>query len=126
MPLNRRPDRSSAHRLAVVATTILLAVTASFSPQAETPPFQTPLPMCYAPPSPETDGWPVAVSDSLGSTPGTAVTFSAASLLANDSGTSIALASVDQVTYGGGRITGTGPFTYTPGAALPGHRCLQL
>src|SRR5438445_9979238 len=114
MESNRRPDTSSARRLAAVAATILLAVTASFSPQAQTPPFLTPLPMCSAPPSPGTDGWPVAVADSLGSTPGTPVTFSGASLLSNDRGVSLTLTGVDAVGSNGGQITRAGPYTYPP------------
>jgi beta-lactam-binding protein with PASTA domain len=115
MQLNRRPDNSSTHRLAALATAVLLGVTAlPFPSQAQTPPFQTPLPMCYAPPSPGTDGWPVAVADSLGSTPGTPATFSAASLLSNDTGAAIVLSSINQVSSNAGRITGTDPFVYTP------------
>jgi beta-lactam-binding protein with PASTA domain len=120
MQLNRRPNRFSAHRLAAVATTILLAVAAPFSPQAQTPPFPTPLPMCAAPPSPQTDGWPVAAADSLGSTPGTPVTFSGASLLSNDTGVSLTLTGVDAVGSNGGSITGAGPFTYTPATLFMG------
>src|SRR5256885_4199413 len=111
MQLNRWPHRSSAHRLAAVAATVLLAAAASFSPHAQAPPFPTPLPMCYAYPSPQTDGWPVAVSDSLGSTPGIPVSFSAASLLSNDRGTSLTVTGVDAIGSNGGRITGSDPYT---------------
>ena len=120
MELNRRPDRSSAHRLAAVAATILLAVTASFSPQAQTPPFLTPLPMCSAPPSPGTDGWPVAAPDSLGSTPGTPVTFSGASLLSNDTGVSLTMTAIDAIGSNGGSITGADPYTYAPAPLFVG------
>src|SRR3979490_551096 len=84
MQLNLRSVRFSAHRLAAVATTVVLAVaTAPGSSQAQTLPFPT-QPVCYAPPAPQLDGWPIAVTDSLGSTAGVAMTFSAASLLSND------------------------------------------
>jgi hypothetical protein len=120
MQLNLRPVRLSAHQLAALVTAVALGVTAvpAWS-QAQTPPFPA-LPVCAAPPSPQTDGWPVAVADSLTSTGGVAVTFSAASLLSNDRGTSIAFTSVDQVSTNGGRITGAGPFTYSPPAQFVG------
>src|SRR5947209_1136385 len=102
MRLNRLPDRAPAHRLAAVATTICLAVMASLSPRAQTLPFQLPLPACYVPPSPGTDRWPVAVNDDLGSTPEMPVTFSRATLVANDTGTSLTVSSVDATTANGG------------------------
>src|SRR5260221_8847113 len=121
MQLTLRPVRCSAHRLAALATSVVLAVAALPSrTQAQSPPFLTPLPACYAPPSPETDGWPVANDDSLGATPAMPVTFSAASILANDTGASIALSGVDAVSTQGGRIAGVDPFTYTPGPRFVG------
>src|SRR3954469_6029781 len=90
MHQNRRPERSTARRMTALATTVLLGViTAPRSFQAQAPPFPTPLPMCYAPPSPDTDAWPVAAADSLGNTAGSAVSFAGATLLANDRGTSL-------------------------------------
>jgi len=121
MPLTLRPVRFSARRLAALVTGVLLAVTAASSrTRAQSPPFPTPLPACFVPPSPATDGWPVTNEDSLGSTAAMPVTFSGASLLANDTGASIALSGIDQVSTSGGRITGTDPFTYTPPALFVG------
>jgi beta-lactam-binding protein with PASTA domain len=119
MQLNFQSVRSSAHRLAALAAIVLLgSATGSVSAQTQ-PPF--PLqPVCSAPPAPEMDGWPVAVTDSLGSTAGVALTFPAASLLSNDRGNSIAFSSLDSLSTNGGRITGTGPFTYTPAALFTG------
>ena len=120
MQMNLRPTRFSARRLAVLATTIVVgAMTSGASSQTQNPPFPT-QPVCYAPPSPGSDGWPVAGPDSLGSTPGIPVTFDAATLLSNDTGTGIAVASVDQISTNGGRITGTGPYIYTPAPTFRG------
>jgi beta-lactam-binding protein with PASTA domain len=122
MHLNRRPEKLRAQRLAALATAVLLgSAAAPFSLHAQTtPPFLSALPGCYVPPSPATDGWPVAGEDSLGSTPAMPVTFSAASLLANDRGTTLAVTSVDPLTSNGGRIIGTDPFVYTPAAGFLG------
>jgi beta-lactam-binding protein with PASTA domain len=115
MYLNRRPNQSSARKMAAFVMALLLgALGAPFAVEAQGPPFATPLPMCYAPPSPETDGWPVAVADDLGSTPAAPVTFSRAELLSNDVGTSLTVSSVDAVTSNGGHVTGTDPLTYSP------------
>jgi beta-lactam-binding protein with PASTA domain len=117
MQLNRRFERLSTRRLPAFATAVLLGVAAASFPAAAqtTPPqFQTTVPACFVPPSPATDGWPVAADDSLGSTPAMPVTFSAAALLANDTGASLVVTSVDPITTNGGRITGAGPFVYTP------------
>src|SRR3954470_2884636 len=121
MQLNRRSHGSSTRPLAALSMAVLLAFrSAPFSLAAQSPPFLTPLPQCYAPPSPGTDGWPVAAPDSLGSTPGTPVTFSAAALVANDTGNTIALTSVDPLSTNGGRITGSDPFVYTPAPLFAG------
>ena len=48
------------------------------------------------------------------------MTFSAALLLANDTGAAIALSGIDAVSTQGGVITGTNPFTYTPPALFVG------
>jgi len=72
MRLNLRPVRCSVHRLAAFATAVVLGVaTASASSQIQTPPFPT-QPVCYAPPAPELDGWPVApvTGGSAGLSPG--------------------------------------------------------
>src|SRR4051794_17044334 len=113
MQLNCWSHRPSTRRLAAFAAAVLVAV-APFSVQAQTPSFLTDLPRCSVPPSPATDVWPTAGEDSLGSTAANPVTFPGAQLLANDTGTSIALSGIDQTSYAGGRISGTGPFTYTP------------
>ena len=116
MDLNRRPNPSSARGMAAWATALLVgALAVPFAVRAQTPPpFPTPLPMCYAPPSPATDGWPVAVADSLGSTPALPVTFARAALLSNDTGSSLTVTSVDAIGSDGGLITGTDPLTYSP------------
>src|SRR4051812_15554575 len=115
MYLNRRPNKSSALRIAAWSMAVLIgALVAPFVAQAQNPPFATPLPMCYAPPSPGTDGWPVAVLDDLGSTPAAPVTFSRAALASNDIGSSLTVTSVDTVTSNGGHVTGTDPLTYAP------------
>ena len=102
MHLNRWPNRSSASRVAAIVSVVLFGVAAiQLSVEAQAPPFLLPLPQCYAPPSPDTDTWPVAAHDSLGSTAGVAVTFSAASLLANDTGAGVVFSAVDQVTSPG-------------------------
>ncbi|HXI28219.1 MAG TPA: PASTA domain-containing protein, partial [Vicinamibacterales bacterium] len=122
MPFHSQSERAVIRRLGGFAAAALLGIVAvPFATHAQTPPqFQTSIPACYVPPSPQTDGWPVAAGDSLGSTPDVPMTFSAASLMANDSGSSIALSNVDRVTASGGRITGTGPFTYTPPVRFTG------
>src|SRR3954462_4816888 len=90
MHQNRRPERSTARRMTALPTTVLLGVMAApLSFQAQTPPFQTPLTMCYAPPSPAPDPWPFAFADSLGNTAGGAVTFAGSALLSNDRGASL-------------------------------------
>ena len=115
MYLNPRPNQFSARGMAPLVVALLVgALVAPFSVQAQAPPFPTPLPMCYVPPYPEGDGWPVAVGDDLGSTPQMPVTFPRAALMSNDTGTSLAVTSVDAIGSSGGRITGTDPLTYSP------------
>jgi beta-lactam-binding protein with PASTA domain len=119
MYLNRRPKQSSARGIAALGTALLVgALGVPFAVQAQDPPapFTTPLPMCYAPPGPDT--WPQAVIDTLGSTAGVPVAFSGAGLTANDSGASVSVRSVASSSSKGGTITGSGPYTYTP---LPGY-----
>jgi beta-lactam-binding protein with PASTA domain len=107
-------------RLTALATAVLVGVVAvPFSSHAQTSPFQAIVP-CYVPPSAATDTWPVAGEDTLGSTAGMAVTFAGASLLSNDHGAAIAVSNIDRVSYGGGRIAGADPFTYTPAAGFIG------
>src|ERR671925_732802 len=112
MSVNRRP-KPCAVPIAVAAATVFLAVlAASFVVHAQANPFQGQ--MCTAPPSPETDTWPVAATDSLGATVSvTPVTFTGAALLANDRGTALRVNAVALASANGGRITGTDPYTYT-------------
>ena len=115
MYLNRRPNQFSARGMAPLVMALLVgALVAPFSVQGQAPPFPTPLPMCYVPPYPGADGWPVAVGDDLGSTPAAPLTFPRAALMANDIGTTLVVTSVDAVTSNGGHITGTDPLTYSP------------
>src|SRR4051812_35499525 len=115
MYLNRRPNHTSTRGIAALVMAVLLgAPVAPRVLEAQAPPFTAPLPMCYAPPSPETDGWPVAVADDLGSTPAAPVTFARAVLSANDIGTGLVVTSVDAVTSNGGHVTGSDPLTYSP------------
>ena len=119
MYLNRRPNQSSARAWAALALTLFWSAVANpLSVRAQVPPFPTPLPACYATDSPDTDAWPRAVTDSIGTTAGAPITFSAASLLANDTGTGLTILNVGPDSSGGGTITGTGPYIYTPNTAF--------
>ena len=71
------------------------------------------------PPVPVGTAAPVATADAL-SFAGATLSFSAAQLLVNDTGTSISVVAVSPVSLGGGTVTGTGPFTFTPGAGFTG------
>jgi hypothetical protein len=48
------------------------------------------------------------------------VTFSAASLVGNDSGNAILLSGIDRASTNGGTIAGNGPYVYTPPAGFRG------
>ena len=121
MSLNRRPDQSFARAMAELATALLLGMLAApIAVHAQDPPFPTPLPQCYVQPSPDNDTWPKAVTDSLGATPGVPVTFAGATLLANDTGTSVTVLSVGPASSGGGTIAGTDPYTFTPAPGFTG------
>ena len=118
MHLNVRSVRFFAWRLTAVAMAAAMAATTVAS-QTQNPPF--PLqPACYVPPAPQADTWPVAAPDSLGATGGVAVTFSAASLVGNDSGNAILLSGIDRASTNGGTIAGNGPYVYTPPAGFRG------
>jgi len=69
------------------------------------------------PPPPAGTAAPVAAPDTL-AIAGTSLSFSAAQLLANDTGSTLSLIAVSPVSFGGGTITGTGPFVFTPGAGF--------
>jgi hypothetical protein len=121
MSVNRRPDQSFARAMAELATALLLGMLAApIAVHAQDPPFPTPLPQCYVQPSPDNDTWPKAVTDSLGATPGVPVTFAGATLLANDTGTSLTVLGVGPASSGGGTIAGTDPYTFTPAPGFAG------
>ncbi len=115
MPVCRARGTSVA-RVVVVAACLVAASAAS---------GQTPTsfggPACIAPPSPATDGWPVAATTNIGSTVSVRpVTFTAASLLANDKGTSLTVQAIAAITQNGGTVTGSDPFTYVARATFSG------
>ena len=69
------------------------------------------------PPVPAGTAAPVAAPDTL-TIIGTSLSFSAAQLTANDTGSTISLVAVSPASFAGGTITGTGPFVFTPGAGF--------
>jgi hypothetical protein len=76
------------------------------------------------PPAPA-NSMPVAHNDSLATTTGTPLSFTAAQLIANDSdpdGDTITVSSVAAATTAGGTVSGAaaGPWTYTPPASFTG------
>ena len=120
MSLNRRPNQSPVRWMSALAAALLVgALTAPIAMQAQAP-FVAPGSTCTAPPAPESDTWPKAGTDSLGSTAGAPVTFSAATLLANDTGASLTVRRVGPSSSAGGTITGSNPYTYTPAAGFVG------
>ena len=118
MYLNRRPNTQSVRAALLAAVILSTALIAPISTHAQTSTFSGPA--CTATPSPETDTWPVAGTDALVSVSGVPVTFTAATLLANDSlGTApLSVSAVGPTSTNGGTITGSGPYTYT---AAPGY-----
>jgi hypothetical protein len=111
----------SAYRITLLSTVLLTGgLGTSLAVGAQDPPFPVSVSVCAVPPSPSTDTWPAAVTDSLGSTPGAPVTFSGATLVANDTGTAVTIRSVGPLSSNGGAITGAGPFTFTPRAGFTG------
>jgi hypothetical protein len=121
MKRNLRPDRSSiAHPATLAVALFAAALTAGITVKAQDPPFVIPAPMCYAYPSPETDTWPRAVTDTLTSTDGVPYTFAGSALTANDTA-GVAVLSVGPASSRGGTITGTGPFTFTPAPGFTGE-----
>src|SRR2546428_13159257 len=118
MSLNRRPNQSPVRWMSALAAALLVgALTAPLAVQAQPPAFP-PGPMCTAPPAPGSDTWPQAITDSLGTTAGVPVTFSGATLLANDTGTSLTVRRVGPSSSNGGTISGSDPFTFTPAAGV--------
>jgi len=120
MYLNRRPNTLSVRAALLAAVLLSTALIAPISTQAQTSTFSGPA--CTATPSPQTDTWPVAGTDALASVSGAPVTFTAASLLANDSlGTApLSVSGVGPTSTNGGTITGSGPYTYTPAPLFSG------
>ena len=119
MEQNRRPNASSIRHAVTLAVTLVIGtLTGASTVKAQDPPFVIPQPMCYAAPSPESDTWPRAVTDALGSTAGP-FTFPGTSLTANDSA-SVTVFSVGPASTSGGTVTGTGPYTYTPAPGFVG------
>jgi hypothetical protein len=108
----------------VVARWVLLAIlTGSSVLRAQQTPesFQA-FSTCVLPPlSPQADPWPVATTDVLGTMNSASVTFSGATLLANDRGTSLAVVSVGPSSSAGGAITGADPFTFTVSPGFQGE-----
>src|SRR5262245_19573121 len=103
MSLNRRPNQSPVRWMAALASACLIgALSAPMAVRAQVP--FPPGPACTAPPAPGTDPdtWPRAGTDSLGTTPGLPVTFSAATLLANDTGVSLTVRNVAPTSANGG------------------------
>src|SRR2546428_3218101 len=120
MSLNRRPNQSPVCWMSALAAALLVgALTAPIAMQAQAP-FVTPGSTCTARPAPESDTWPQAGTDSLGSTAGAPVTFSDATLLANDTGASLTVRRVGPSSTAGGTITGSNPYTYTPAPGVIG------
>jgi hypothetical protein len=116
----RRPETSSLRGVATACAMILLSALAVEMPMKaqQGPPL---LPSCVPAPSPETDRWPVAATDTLGVI-SSAVTFTSDALLGNDTAsTPLTILAVGPTSYHGGTITGTGPYTYTPAPAFVGE-----
>jgi hypothetical protein len=121
MSVNRRHEFWSWPGRATLAAALLLSVlTVPIGLAAQVPPQFVLQSGCAAPPPPpDNDTFPFAVSDSLQGSPAPLV-FTAATLLANDRGVSLAVVSVAAVSNAGGHITGAGPYTYTPPAGFTG------
>lgn len=122
MSVTRRPNKPSVRRMAVLAVTIFLSVLTATAPHAQTTGQFQAAPQCAISPAPPgTDTWPFAGTDSLGTVvSGGSVSFSGATLLANDTGASLRVTTVGPNSAAGGRITGSNPFTYTPAAGFTG------
>src|SRR5690349_20434601 len=107
-------------RGSIVAVVAALLVTASAVASGQTTPTFSG-PACTAPPAPQNDGWPVAATGTIGSTMSVKpLTFTAASLLANDTGTGLKLNAIAATTVNGGTVSGTDPFTYVARATFSG------
>ena len=116
----RRLTKTTLRNAAFGAAALVLAMGAGRLPlYAQTqPPI---LPQCVPSPDPASpDPWPIARADALGTATGP-LTFSSATLLANDTGPSaLTIKSILATTQSGATITGSDPYVYTPGAAFSG------
>src|SRR5262249_28359360 len=123
MSVNRRYEIWSWSRRATLAAALLLSVlTVPLGLAAQAPSQFLLMPGCYVPPPPPAnDGFPVAVTDSL-QTVAAPVGFTAATLLANDTGAPpLSVIAVASTSTAGGTISGSGPYTYTPAAGFVGN-----
>jgi len=123
MSVNCRLESWSWPRRARLATALLLSVlTVPLGIAAQAPSQFLIMPGCYVPPPPPAnDGFPIAVTDSL-QTVAAPLVFTAATLLANDTGAApLSLVSVAGASTAGGTISGAGPYTYTPPAGFTGN-----
>src|SRR4051812_10875400 len=117
---DRCPTKSTLHKVAAMTAALLFGVLPGLPLQAQTTPPV--LGQCVPAPDPAApDHWPHAGTDALGSTIGPR-TFSGATLLANDSGTSVlTIRRVGPMSAAGGTITGSDPYTYTPPPSYSGN-----
>jgi len=123
MSVNRLHEFWSWPRRATFAAALLLSVLTVPLGVAAQPPSQfLIMPGCYVPPPPPAnDGFPIAVTDSL-QTVASPLSFTGATLLANDTGAApVTLVAVGTTSTAGGTITGSGPYTYTPASGFVGN-----
>ena len=107
--------------MAVLATALLVGMLATpLAVHAQDPPFPTPLPMCYVQPSPDSDTWPKAVTDSLGTTPGVRGDFRRRHAARQRHRRVAGGTERRSGELGGGTIAGTDPYTFTPAAGFAG------
>src|SRR5262249_10088759 len=121
MSVNRRHESWSWPRRATLAAALLLSIlTIPLGLAAQVPPQFVLQNGCMAPPPPpDNDAYPLAVTDAL-QTSSAPLSFTAATLLANDRGTSLTVTSVAASSSAGGHVTGANPYTYTPPAGFTG------
>ena len=113
MSLRRRRVQSS---LRWITALVLAAANFQAAPslRAQSPELVTVTPGCVPSPVPRSaDSWPDAVTDSLGAVTRASITFSAATLLANDIGASLIVVSVGPNSSGDGQVSGSDPYTFT-------------
>lgn len=105
----------STRRTVIFAGLLLLVLLAVSSfPRAQTPDSFQAFSTCVLPPvSPAADTWPVAATDTLATMTSASITFTGATLLANDTGASLAVIAVGPSSSEGGTITGSDPYTFT-------------